>query len=241
LYCRELESLVSVLSEVGTPYEVVERILGYPRHRETLSVHEASLRISCDDVCRNLHELRELMINSRACVVFPGTSGVLPQNSLNDCDVLVAAESAARILTDAGLRPTLVVTDLDGPLDLLSSYSTLSRYLSIHVHGDNLSALLEHGFPRNAIYTSQVEGEGCVIGPLGFTDGDRAATIPMILGSEEIRLVGFDTRTPQGKRFYNPQKLVKVGIGYLIIHYYAARLGYRLKETSRGSLTLTRT
>ncbi len=235
LYCKELLKLNRLLSEIGSPYVVVEEILQYPRHRENLAVFEIANRINCDAVCANWDMLENRVKDKKICVLLPGGKHVSKQ-AIAECDEIVVAESAFTYSLELGIRPLITVSDLDGPELLTSLYDSLSTAIAVHVHGDNFVKVLNVlGRIRGSktVYTSQVCGYRCVVGPLGFTDGDRAAIIPLLLGAKEVDVIGFDLRVPKGKRFFGANKKAKVGLGYLFIHYYASRLGYVVKGKDR--------
>jgi uncharacterized Rossmann fold enzyme len=235
MYCEELRELSVSLNKIGTPYNVVERIFKYPRHRETLSVGELSENINCDNICINIHLLKTSLRNKTICVLLPGIDSS-ELKIVNHCNEFIVAETALKIAIDLKIRPLAVVTDLDAPLNIITFYTEIPKMVIVHVHGDNVHKV-KHFLrrdPSNALYTSQVEGLGCILGPLGFTDGDRAVIIPMLFESRKIFVLGYDLEQPKGKRFVHEDKMLKIGLGYLIIHYYAARLGYKIIQEGKA-------
>jgi 2-amino-4-hydroxy-6-hydroxymethyldihydropteridine diphosphokinase len=107
---------------------------------------------------------------------------------------VLAADGAAGLCLQAGLVPTLVVTDLDGPVPSEVEANGRGASVVVHAHGDNLPALETWvpefpgelagswaGAPRNGLLNAG-----------GFTDGDRAAYLAEALGARRILLWGFD-------------------------------------------------
>ena len=61
--------------------------------------------------------------------------------------VVFAADAAADVLDDNGIRPDAVFTDLDGATDRLIALNEEGTIVVIHAHGDNMP-LLRHWVPR---------------------------------------------------------------------------------------------
>ena len=107
---------------------------------------------------------------------------------------LLAADGATATCLEAGLVPSVIVTDLDGPVPALLAANRRGSLVVIHGHGDNLAELEE--------WVPQFSGElaGSWAGPPraslldvgGFTDGDRAAYLAEHVGARRILLWGFD-------------------------------------------------
>ena len=71
--------------------------------------------------------------------------------------VVFAADAAAEVLEDNGIRPDVVFTDLDGATDRLIGMNREGTIVVIHAHGDNIP-LLKHWVPRfpgNVVGTTQ--------------------------------------------------------------------------------------
>jgi uncharacterized Rossmann fold enzyme len=108
--------------------------------------------------------------------------------------VVFAADAAAEVLEDAGIRPDAVFTDLDGATDRLIDMNREGTIVIVHAHGDNIP-LLKHWVPRfpgRIVGTTQAAPLPHVHNFGGFTDGDRAVYAADELGAEEILLAGFD-------------------------------------------------
>lgn len=107
---------------------------------------------------------------------------------------LIAADGATVSCLSAGLVPSVIVTDLDGPVPSEIAANRRGSLVVVHGHGDNLVALREW-IPQ---FPGEIAGSwaGPPRGPLldvgGFTDGDRAAYLAEHLGASRIVLWGFD-------------------------------------------------
>ena len=107
---------------------------------------------------------------------------------------VVAADGAAQTCLAASLVPSVVTTDLDGPVPAEVEANGRGTLVVVHAHGDNTAALEE--------WVPQFPGElaGSWAGPPraglldvgGFTDGDRAAFLAEDVGARRILLWGFD-------------------------------------------------
>ena len=112
---------------------------------------------------------------------------------------IVAADGAAATCLDAGIVPTVIATDLDGPVAAEVGANRRGSLVVVHAHGDNATAVEE--------WVPQLPGElvgswaGPPRGPLidvgGFTDGDRAVYLAEASGARSILLWGFDFRATE--------------------------------------------
>lgn len=108
--------------------------------------------------------------------------------------VVFAADAAAEVLDDNGIRPDAVFTDLDGATDRLLEMNREGTIVVVHAHGDNIP-LLKHWVPRftgPVVATTQAAPLPHVHNFGGFTDGDRAVFAADELGAASITLAGFD-------------------------------------------------
>lgn len=108
--------------------------------------------------------------------------------------IVFAADAAAEVLEDNGIRPDAVFTDLDGTTDRLLDMNREGTIVIVHAHGDNIP-LLKHWVPRfpgNIVGTTQAAPLPRVHNFGGFTDGDRAVFAADEFGASHVTLVGFD-------------------------------------------------
>ena len=98
--------------------------------------------------------------------------------------VVVAVEGySARKLATRGIKPDVVVTDLDFEPEWVGA----GRVVVAHVHGDNYWRVPK----RDGVYTVQTWPRGCTFNISGFTDGDRAVYLAYYMGAERIAVSGF--------------------------------------------------
>jgi 2-amino-4-hydroxy-6-hydroxymethyldihydropteridine diphosphokinase len=108
--------------------------------------------------------------------------------------ILIAADGAAQVCLDAGLVPTIIATDLDGPVPAEITANRRGSFVVVHAHGDNPPALREWvpHFPGPLAGSWAGPPQGGLLDVGGFTDGDRAAYLADHLGAARIVLWGFD-------------------------------------------------
>ncbi len=104
---------------------------------------------------------------------------------------IIGAEGGAAALIRRGIFPEIIVTDLDGPLEVLAKSPSI---FFVHFHGDNLKRIFcapgeifSFGIP-----TVQTFPRGPCINLGGFTDGDRAAFLAALFGATRIHLYAFN-------------------------------------------------
>jgi uncharacterized Rossmann fold enzyme len=133
--------------------------------------------------------------------------------------VVFAADAAAEVLEDNGIRPDAVFTDLDGATDRLIDMNREGTIVVIHAHGDNIP-LLKHWVPRfpgKVVGTTQAAPLPHVHNFGGFTDGDRTVFAADELGASSITLAGFDLDdknvdpVKRGKLFWARKLLALIG------------------------------
>ena len=209
---------------------LVEPIMGYPRHRETLA---QSSSWPCDPVtlCRELGGLAERTGGGVACIYGPWA--VEP---LGGCSVNGGPESAVLKSLEWGLRLDYITGDMDLSPRLAMEVAYATRIYIAHLHGDN-----SHLRPPPAqvlAYSSQVESWApCVIGGLGFTDGDRAVILAMALDASRVEAEGYWGPPDASHKDYKRagySKHVKLELSKEIIKASAAALGYTLLERPTG-------
>jgi uncharacterized Rossmann fold enzyme len=116
--------------------------------------------------------------------------------------VNLAADGAARLLTERKIQMDGIFTDLDG---IIKRDFNHSKFVIVHAHGDNIINLKHFkseiiNFP-NIIGTTQVEPVENLINSGGFTDGDRILSFisSLLLPKHELYLIGMDFNDIVGK------------------------------------------
>lgn len=120
--------------------------------------------------------------------------------------VLCSGSAVGRLL-DAGIRPDMVFTDLDGDIGPQIEASASGAYTFIHAHGGNADLVTSYAglFKGPVVLTTQSVPEYTVFNYGGFTDGDRAVCFADHFGVRDIRLVGFDYDNPMPKAGSDPE------------------------------------
>ncbi len=133
---------------------------------------------------------------------------------------LIASGSSVRRLLAMGIRPDVVVTDLDGPIEDQMQCSAEGALTFIHAHGDNQDLVRRYAglFRGPVILTTQSTPDTVVANYGGFTDGDRAVCIAQEFGATSVLLLGFDFAHPNPKEGSDPSvKLRKLAWAERII------------------------
>lgn len=108
--------------------------------------------------------------------------------------VVIAADAAARVLFRAGVRPDIIVSDIDGMDDDFLEMNDLGTLLVLHAHGDNIP-LVNSWVPKvrgKIVGTTQSSPLSNVHNFGGFSDGDRAVFMAYECGANSVDLIGFD-------------------------------------------------
>ncbi len=113
----------------------------------------------------------------------------------------IAADGATSALVDLGLRPDVIVTDLDGHVPDISACSRKGTIIVLHAHGDNLEAV-KRWLPslRNVLPVTQTKPTSIVRNYGGFTDGDKCLFLASAFGATGVILVGMDFGSTIGPR-----------------------------------------
>lgn len=184
---------------------------------------EAQLRAVCDplDACALLSRLRSVVVGKRLCVAGPNAS--FPEG----CDAYAAPEAGLLAALEAGVRLAYVTGDMDASLRLLSMAPHAVEVYMAHLHADNWLRSLP--WDADLLYTSQAPAVSpCVLGPAGFTDGDRAAIVAMLLGAGELVLDGYWGSPYAGhKDWRGAWKTWKLDAAVRALDSAAAVLGYK--------------
>jgi uncharacterized Rossmann fold enzyme len=169
-------------------YTAILEYFGFEREAD-----EAAARLLGDLADRDDVGLLEALIRGRAVTVC-GNAPCLPEKLDRVEGTVLAADAAAEVLVDHGIRPDAVFTDLDGATDAFIDLSRQGTVMVVHAHGDNIP-LLRHWvplLPGPLVATTQAAPLPHVHNFGGFTDGDRAVFAADELGAARVRIIGFD-------------------------------------------------
>ena len=120
--------------------------------------------------------------------------------------VIASGSSVLRLLR-MGIRPQIVVTDLDGNINAQLEASSEGALTLILAHGDNMDLVRQYAplFTGPVVLTTQGRPENTVFDYGGFTDGDRCVCLAREFGAERILLLGFDFENPNPKEGSDPE------------------------------------
>lgn len=162
-------------------------------------------------------DLRPLFEGKDATIA--GNAPSLPEELAAVEHPLVAADEATTVLRSAGIRPDVIVTDLDGTVEDQIAANAEGAVAVIHAHGDNIPAVEKWApkFTGPVIGTTQSRPFGRICNFGGFTDGDRAAFLADHLGASGLLLIGFDFENPSPKDADRVTKARKLDWAYILL------------------------
>jgi len=111
----------------------------------------------------------------------------------------IVADGATKAIIENGLRPDIVVTDLDGDIKSLKKVGRTNTIMVVHAHGDNSERINLVKYFKNCIGTTQTKPIGKVNNFGGFTDGDRCVFLADYFKAKKIILLGMDFGTRIGR------------------------------------------
>jgi uncharacterized Rossmann fold enzyme len=149
----------------------------------------------------------------------------------------IVADGATRALIENGIRPDIVVTDLDGNLEYLKKASEMNAIMVVHSHGDNIGILPIASLFRNCIGTTEGKQFGKIKNFGGFTDGDRCVFLARYFGAKRIILFGMDFGSKIGAyskegRYDKAVKLQKLRKARYLLEWLASKDSRELYTTS---------
>lgn len=171
---------------------------GFPFEREETAADLLDSMLSGRSRDDPLGRLRPLVEGREAIVVGLAPSAGPPplwrRPAGPRAPVILAADGATATCLAASLVPTVVVTDLDGPVPSEVTANRRGSFVAVHAHGDNLEALRTWvpEFPGELAGSWAGPPRASLFNVGGFTDGDRAAYLAEHLGATRILLWGFD-------------------------------------------------
>jgi len=136
-------------------------------------------------------KIRDLIENKPVFVVGAGPSlpSCIPILKKYKKITKIVADGATRAIIENGLKPDIVVTDLDGDIKSLKKVGRTNTLMVVHAHGDNNEKIhLVKNF-KNCIGTTQTKPVGRVHNFGGFTDGDRCVFLANHFNAKKIILL----------------------------------------------------
>ncbi len=198
-------------------YDRICREFGFPFERERASADELEARAGARLTAEPLDPLRGLLAGRTVvvCGLAPGAGAPplwrLPVDA--SAPLLIAADGATERCLAASLIPSIVVTDLDGPVASEVNANRRGSWVVLHAHGDNRPAIEEWAdqFPGRLIGSWAGPPRPRLLNVGGFTDGDRAVLLAEHVGAARILLWGFDfARVDEADPPQRTRKLAKL-------------------------------
>jgi len=167
----------------------------------------------------------------------PSLSSSIPSIKKFKKATKIVADGATRALIENGIRPNIVVTDLDGNLEYLKKASKMNAIMAVHSHGDNIGVLPIASLFRNCIGTTEGKPFGKIKNFGGFTDGDRCVFLARYFGAKRIILFGMDFGDKIGAyskegRYNRAVKLQKLRKARSLLEWLASKDRCELYTTS---------
>ena len=153
--------------------------------------------ILLESMIKNQNQIKKInqLIDNKIVAVIgsgPSLSYAIPRFKQMKKTVTIVADSALKPVVESGIKPDIVVTDLDGDERILKKIGKTNTIFVVHAHGDNISKLDFVGNFRNYLGSTQVKPFGKIQNFGGFTDGDRAVFLASYFNAKKIILFGMD-------------------------------------------------
>ncbi len=217
-------------------YREILKEFNYDKNKDTDSAELLDSILGEENHMKKIHDL---ITNQNVFVVGsgPSLSYAIPVLQRFKKTVKIVADSAVKPLIDNGIKPDIVVTDLDGDKETFRKIGKSKTIFVVHAHGDNISNLSFIENFKNCIGTTQTKPFGKIQNFGGFTDGDRAVFLASYFNAKKIILFGMDFGKRIGK-FSNTKpsertvKLKKLKKGRSLLEWLAIKTKSELFTTS---------
>ena len=196
-------------------YRQILKDFGYSREEDERAARILDERLTGERIAPEA--LRPMFAGKDATIA--GNAPSLADEVTAVAHPLVAADEATSVLRKAGIRPDVIVTDLDGDVADQVAANAEGAVAVVHAHGDNIPAIEAWApkFRGRVIGTTQARPLGRVYNFGGFTDGDRAGFLADHLGAASLLLIGFDFETPSPKDADRGTKKRKLDWAYILL------------------------
>jgi len=218
-------------------YRDILKEFGYSRKEDSQSCELLNLLLT--EKTRTV-AIKDLIENKPVFVVGAGPSllSCIPILKKYKKITKIIADGAVRAIIENGLKPDIVVTDLDGDINALKKTGRTNTIMVVHAHGDNSEKIhLVKNF-KNCIGTTQTKPVGKIYNFGGFTDGDRCVFLASNFKAEKIILLGMDFGNRIGKysktRVINRSiKIAKLRHGKKLLEWLAQKSESELYSTTK--------
>ena len=179
-------------------YREILKDFGYSRKKDNQS---CKLLNSLLPKKMRITKIRDLIENKPVFVIGAGPSLPFCLSVLKKYKKItkIVADGATKAIIENGLKPDIIVTDLDGDIISLKKAGRTNTIMAVHAHGDNSEKIHFVKNFKNCIGTTQTKPMGRVRNFGGFTDGDRCVFLASSFKAKKIILLGMDFGTRIGK------------------------------------------
>lgn len=172
-------------------YRRILEYFGFSREDDERSAKILSELLPGNDI-----GLLQKTIFQRDCIVCGNAPSLSAEIETADFKnkVVIAADAAARVLFIKGIRPDIILSDMDGMDDDFLEMNDTGTILVLHAHGDNIPLVLSW-VPKvtgPVVGTTQSTPLDNVYNFGGFSDGDRCVFAAHEMGAKSVELIGFD-------------------------------------------------
>jgi len=218
-------------------YREILKEFGYSRKKDTQS---CKLLDSLLPKKTGIKKIRNLIENKPIFVIGAGPSlpSCIPILKKHKKVTKIVADGATKAIIENGLKPDIVVTDLDGDIKTLKKAGRTNTVMIVHAHGDNTKKIYLVKNFKNCIGTTQTKSTGMIHNFGGFTDGDRCVFLANHFKAKKIILLGMDFGTRIGK--YSKAtvvnrtiKIAKLRRGKKLLKWLAQKSGSELYSTTK--------
>jgi len=218
-------------------YREILKDFGYSRNKDNQS---AKLLNSLLQKKTPSIGIRDLIKNKPVFVIGAGPSllSCIPILKRHKEITKIVADGATKAIIENGLKPDIVVTDLDGDIKSLKKAGRTKTIMVVHAHGDNSERINLVKYFKNCIGTTQAKPIGIINNFGGFTDGDRCVFLANHFKAKKIVLLGMDFGTRIGKYSKNKVdnraiKIAKLRSGKKLLEWFALKSKSELYSTTK--------
>ena len=218
-------------------YREILKDFGYSRNKDAQSAKLLNSLLQKKTLSTGI---RDLIKNKPVFVIGAGPSlpYCIPILMKHKKITKIVADGATKAIIENGLRPDIVVTDLDGDITSLKKAGSKNTIMVVHAHGDNSEKLHLLKYFKNCVGTTQTKPIGKIHNFGGFTDGDRCVFLANHFQAKKIILLGMDFGTRIGKysktRVLNRTiKIKKLRRGKKLLEWLAKKSESHLYSTTK--------
>ena len=220
-----------------TKFKEIRKEFGYLEKDDFLSAKKLNSLIKKKFIKK---ELQNIIKNKTVFIIGAGPSLSKSLVYIKKCENVtkIVADGAVRALLEKGIKPDILVTDLDGDLFSIKKIGRTNIPIIVHAHGDNYDKLQIVKKFSNVIGSTQTDRFGKMMNFGGFTDGDRCVFLAEFFNAKKIVLIGMDFGQEIGK--YSKHKVMnrktkikKLKFGKRILEWFATKSKADLYSTKK--------